>query len=367
MRRPARINRYVLGALALPGLAAAWGCAEAASEDKPTTTSGAGGSGGIISVGGSGGINVGAGGGGGGVVCTLTTKKAAPVPLDLVVVLDWSQSMQGNKWTGTTSALSEFFNDPASAGISVGMVYFPSVKPFAIACDAVSYTLLDVPIAPLPGNAFDLTNSMPAIPNGASTPTFGGLKGAAQAACAYQDAHPTHKVNIVLATDGDPTFCANVTIDKIAGVAKDAQDYNGVRTYVIGVEGSTIYNLDKIAAAGGTTKAYDITQDISQFSAAMAEIRSAALSCEFGIPPPPQGEELIPDEVNFTYTPGGTGTPVTLPRADDLADCGDKPGWYFDNNAAPKKIILCPASCNTVQNDQHAEVSVAFGCHSELN
>src|SRR5207247_9560367 len=98
-------------------------------------------------------------------------------------------------------------------------------------------------------------------------------------------------------------------------------DYDGVHTYVIGVEGSTIANLNHIAAAGGTTAAYDITQDISQFSATMAEIRSAALACEFGIPPPPGGKVLVPDKVNFTYTPGGTDTPVTLPRADDLADC----------------------------------------------
>jgi hypothetical protein len=76
---------------------------------------------------------------------------------------------------------------------------------------------------------------------------------------------------------------------------------------------------------------------------------------------------LVPDEVNFTYTPGGTGMPVTLPRADDLADCGDEPGWYYDNNKAPTKIVLCPASCNTVQNDSSAEVHVAFGCQSVLN
>jgi hypothetical protein len=210
---------------------------------------------------------------------------------------------------------------------------------------------------------------MPANATGGGTPTFAALEGAAFAACAHQDANPTHKVNIVLATDGDPYGCDEELqdIDAIASLAKGARDYNGVHTYVIAVEGANVSNLDKIAYAGGTDAAYDVTKDITEFSAAMAEIRSSALACEFSIPPPPQDMELVPDKVNFTYTPGGTDTPITLPRADDLADCGDEPGWYYDNNAAPHKILLCPASCGTVQNDRGAAVSVAFGCNSLLN
>jgi hypothetical protein len=76
---------------------------------------------------------------------------------------------------------------------------------------------------------------------------------------------------------------------------------------------------------------------------------------------------LVPNEVNFTYTPGGTSEPITLPRADNLGDCGDAPGWYYDNNQAPQKILLCPASCEIVKNDDEAAVAAAFGCTSILN
>jgi len=325
------------------------------------------------------GVGAGAGGGGGGEICTSTSAEAKAVPIDLVFLIDRSGTMglpdSSPKLFAVESALSTFLNDPASDGIGAGIVYFPTVKP-ADLCAVLSYKVLDVPIAPLPDNAFALTNSMPATWSW-GTPEHSGLKGALLAATAYQDAHPTHKVNVVIATDGDGSYGCDgenfvggtyvQDLDALEELAQEAQDYNGVHTYVVAVPGATIASLDKLAAAGGTTAAYDITQDISKFSAAMAEIRNAVLACDFELPPPPLGMDLLPDKVNFTYTPGGTDKPVILPRADDLADCGDEPGWYYDSNIVPTKILLCPASCTTVKNDTSAKVDVAFGCNSVLN
>ncbi|WP_437308444.1 vWA domain-containing protein [Sorangium sp. So ce388] len=371
MSRLARSHRHLFVLLTLSCIAAAWsGCATAS--DRPTTgtsstsqssSSGNGGSGGT------GGqyASDGGGGGGGGETgaCTSTSAQAHRIALDIVFLIDQSGSMTGAKWTGTTTALRTFFEDPASGGIGAGMVYFPTQEPED--CDVTHYMVLDVPIDSLPGHGFALTNSMPADATGVGTPTYGALKGALMAATAYQDAHPTHKVILVLATDGDPNGCEGQSIDEIANLARNALNYNGVLTYVIGVSGSTIATLDKIAAAGGTTAAYDITRDISEFSAKMAEIRTAELGCDFEIPPPPNGQELDPNIVNFTYTPNGMGTPKLLPRADDLADCNDQPGWYYDSNIAPGKIILCPASCATVQVDSKAKVAALFGCQSVVN
>ena len=363
---PATIRRCVFGALALSCVAAAWsGCAEEAGPDGGAGGTFPVGAGGTNGLGGSGGGFASANGGaGGGGVCVSTSEKAEPTPLDIVLLLDRSSGYAGEPWTVITSALGTFFEDPVSDGISVGMVYLSTVKPFADACDADNYKVLDVPIAPLPGNTFALTNSMPADAAG-GTPLHPGLQGALMAATAYQDAHPTHKVILVMTGDGDFNQCTD-DINPIAAMAKSAFDYNGVRTYVIAVQSpfQVLPNLDKIAEAGGTT-VYDAL-DISDFSEKMTEIRAAALGCDFEIPPPPGGQALIPDEVNFTYTPGGTDTPITLPRADDLADCGDKPGWYYDNNVAPTKIIVCPASCATIQNDSLAEVAAAFGCASQV-
>ena len=55
------------------------------------------------------------------------------------------------------------------------------------------------------------------------------------------------------------------------------------------------------------------------------------------------------------------------PPARNATDCEGKPGWYFDSNAAPTKVVLCPSSCSTVQADSAAKVDVLFGCISVLN
>jgi hypothetical protein len=370
MSRPARIHRHVFVSLTLAWIAAAWGgCATSSGESttgtNSTSTSSPSGNGGS---GGAGGSDINFDGGGGvedSGACVSTSAQARRVPLDIIFLIDRSSSMSGTKWIGTKTALTTFFNDPASADIGAGLVYFPAQKPDQ--CNPTTYAALAVPIGVLPMNAFALTNSMPFDALGTGTPTYIALKGALMAATAYQDAHPAHKVILVLATDGDPAGCEPNVIDDIAGLAQGARNYNGVRTYVIGVSGSTIANLDKIAAAGGTTEAYDITQDISEFSAKIAEIRTEALGCDFELPSPPNGQALNPDKVNFTYTPKGVGTPKILPRADDLADCSDQPGWYYDSHDGPTKILLCPASCATVRADSNAKVSVLFGCASVVN
>jgi uncharacterized protein YegL len=365
MNRPARIHQRVFVSLTLTCIAAAWwGCSpvpeQHATETSQSSSSGSGGTGGV------GGIHLDGGDGGDddSGACTSIGAAAHRVPLDIVFLIDQSGSMSGPKWIGTSTALTTFFNDPASANIGAGLVFFPRS---AWDCVTEHYKTLDVPIDLLPSHAFALTNALPADAKGTGTPTYGAIKGALMAATAHQDAHPTHKVILVLATDGDPNGCADDSIELVADLAKSARNYNGVLTYVIGVAGSTVSNLNKVAAAGGTTAAYDVTSDISQFSAKMAEIRKVALACDFELPPPPMGQQLDPYKVNFSYTPKGTGKPALLPRANDFADCNGQPGWYFDSNTAPTKIILCPASCTTVQNDNSAKVDVLFGCKSVAN
>lgn len=378
MRRPTTNSLFFIPLLLSLGSVPIGGCAEEATA-QGGGGSGAGGSGAggegtgaTGATGGAGGegagFTSGGGGEGGGLVCVATSEKAEPTPLDIVFIVDWSASMQGDSWEGSTSALQTFLEDPVSEGISAGIVYFPTIKPFfEDTCAKELYKVLDVPVAALPGNAFNLTNSMPADAVGAPSPLYAALSGGLQAATARQDANPTHKVIVVLASDGDYNACGH-GINDIAAWPKSARNYNGVLTYVIAVESADINfeNLEKIAEEGGTTTFYDAS-DITQFSEKMAEIRASALGCDYPIPTPPAGMDLVPDEVNFTYTPGGSTVPITLPRADDLADCGGQPGWYYDDNEDPTKIIICPASCATIQNDAEAEIAVAFGCASIAN
>jgi Mg-chelatase subunit ChlD len=74
---------------------------------------------------------------GAGEQCAETAIKAEVVPLDLVLVLDASGSMNNpiagkSRWTWVADALSSFVKDPRSAGLGVGLQVFP----FTIAAKA---------------------------------------------------------------------------------------------------------------------------------------------------------------------------------------------------------------------------------------
>lgn len=63
--------------------------------------------------------------------CASSTQEAKELPLDLYLMLDTSGSMddlvaaQKSKWNSVVAAMTAFLNDPASAGIGVGLQYFP--------------------------------------------------------------------------------------------------------------------------------------------------------------------------------------------------------------------------------------------------
>ncbi len=95
-----------------------------------------------------------------------------------------------------------------------------------------------------------------------------------------------------------------------------------------------------------------------------AVVTGSKVSCEVSVPAPPKGKALDPALVNVQYVPGGTGTPADILRVPGAADCGAKGGWYYDNPTTPTRILLCPASCESVQKDDAAKIDVKFGCAS---
>ncbi|WP_437815368.1 vWA domain-containing protein [Sorangium sp. So ce1078] len=365
--------------LVAAGLAAPSGGCAATEDRKPARVSppegaesggggafGASNTGGDASLGEGGFGATGEGGFDEGASCAQTSAAAAFVPLDMLILLDRSGSMLGSKWSGVTSALSTFVNDAASAGVNVGLTYFPRGNSGMNDCEHTAYDELAVAIGELPLHTPEITASIHGTSPGGGTPMRPALQGVLSNATAYKDANPSHKVIVVLATDGDPSGCAGNTVAATAEIAQRALNYNGVQTYVIAVEGSTVANLDLIAASGGTARAFDVTADVAAFSAKMAEIRASALPCELLIPEPPAGATLDTSRVAVKFAAGSTGA-LEIPRADGEADCGSGPGWYYDDELLPKKIILCPASCSTVQGEVQAKLDVLFGCEPKLN
>lgn len=84
--------------------------------------------------GGTGGQIILVGGGGGVPECVIFDSAAALAPLDVFIMLDSSGSMdfiaQGNttKWQLVRNAFETFVNDPESAGLGVGLSFFPIIN-----------------------------------------------------------------------------------------------------------------------------------------------------------------------------------------------------------------------------------------------
>lgn len=308
----------------------------------------------------------GAAGNGDGGGCISVTKKAENIPLDMVIGLDTSFSMDfDDKWTNVKAALESFVTNPSYADLGVGLQFFPIRKQ----CSVPDYQALAVALGPEAQVATPITQALDAQMMAGGTPTVPLLQGL----IAYLQAHPNpaHKPVIVLATDGVPDdACISPvdgetpnTLDNAIAVASAAYAATpSISTFVIGV-GSELTALNGIAQAGGTGQATLVDTGGTaqqQFLAALDAARRTAIPCDFAIP---QGSGVDPDETNVVYDPAGAPEQqfVFVGDANSCAKASTN-GWYFDDPTTPTKVILCDAACDLVKTDDRGQVNVVFGC-----
>ncbi len=92
----------------------------------------------------------------------------------------------------------------------------------------------------------------------------------------------------------------------------------------------------------------------------MNQIKGSLLACEFDIPEPESGT-LDYELVNVQFTPEG-GSPQIVPQVPEAGACGGNAGWYYDDPIAPKKIVLCDATCALVKSTGKASIEIVLGC-----
>ena len=305
--------------------------------------------------------------------CAGTSAEAKAVQLAMLVMLDKSGSMLDTtpggetRWEMVKQALNQFFASAEATGIKVALSYFPVEEPSGTACTTNYYYSPSVPMGVLPGvgnaqvNA--LSSSMASTNPSGGTPTQVALSAAVQYAADWKLVFPADKTIVLLATDGQPGDGCNATLENSTEAASLGFNSDpSIATYVIGV-GPLISNLDSIASAGGTNKAFLVNDgNTSAFLEALKQIKQQAVACEYALPVPPGGTSLNLNKVNFEYTSGGGQTEV-IGNTSDLASCDPvKGGWYYDDPIQPTKLLLCPASCSTIQADLGAKVNVLLGC-----
>jgi hypothetical protein len=263
-------------------------------------------------------------------------------------------------------------------------------------CDAAYYATPDVPVGMLDGTTGGhaamlntmLTAKMPA----GYTPTGPALAGALMFARQRITSMPTHRVAVVLVTDGlpggflgsagtgfPPAECLPGDIAGISALAMGTMGATGappVPTFVIGVfaPGAAAQtaqtNLDMLAKAGQNSQAataviIDTGQNVATaLQNALQAVQSKAIACEYQLPA--GGVDFKKVNVSFT---SGSGSETTIGHAPidgtTGAACDARGGWYYDKDpmtATPTKITACPASCAMFQTDLAGRVNVVLGC-----
>jgi hypothetical protein len=211
---------------------------------------------------------------------------------------------------------------------------------------------------------------------------------------------------VVLVTDGVPTVnsdgctlgsgdpsISQAEYDQFVATVAAQTAGTGVKTFVVGVPGSEdpqgadydpMYELSLLAAAGGTALAgctpssgtsngdsvdprgtychYDMTQTTDFASGLLGTISAIAggiVSCDYTVPPAPPGQVIDPNKVNMIYNDNaGNGTSyLILPNGD--ANC-DR-GWQY-TDATKTAIHICQITCEEVQANPAARISLMFGC-----
>jgi hypothetical protein len=86
-------------------------------------------------------------------------------------------------------------------------------------------------------------------------------------------------------------------------------------------------------------------------------IQGAKIACEVEIPQDSEGKQIDLDTVQVEYAPGNGGPSTVLEQVADASQCKAN-AFYIE----AKMLKLCPDSCNLIQNDDAAKLSVLYGC-----
>lgn len=323
---------------------------------------------------------------------TVTDTIYTYSPIAIYIMQDRSGSMvtgfptgSAQSWGNATTAITQFVNDPASAGLYVGLGSFPPYPSNVANNCQTDCNTPNVPIAALPGNAQAIANAYNTLNPGTLgalnfTPTECGLDGLVSACNAFEATSPGMPCVGLLITDGQPDACDTNVTDLSNILSSGATQ--GIKTFVIALNGVTdITFLNTLAQAGGTGSAIDLTQSSSSTAIVNAlntvrqkvatqvssqvvttqTVVSSALPCEWAIP-----NTIDRTMTNLQYTSATVTTPETLGHIQDdlVSSCGTGDAWYYDVPApgTPTKVLLCPDTCNKVKTDTNPSMSLIFGC-----
>ena len=302
--------------------------------------------------------------------CDMTTPLGTEIigdPPDMMLVVDISGSMCSpliDSFPPSMTTKMQIMRDALHGlvdrmdrRINFGMMFFPSD-------DMCAAGTVRNPIMPMNASAIQSTLGTLtvdffgcALAHPGATPTGPTL----DAARAHYGTIPMNPIGryVLLATDGLPNCGPPLpeggteeTVDETI-TAISALFSLGIQTYVLGLGdgfGGT-GDLDRMAAAGGTTRHYS-ARSPTELDTALSTIAATVIppSCTVAIDGPPRNPDLF--RVRFD---GGD----LIPR-----DMSHTRGWDYD--PATNTITFYGAECAAVESGSVTSVDVDFGCPGPL-
>jgi hypothetical protein len=319
--------------------------------------------------------------------CGSGDQPAQMTPVYMVFLYDKSGSMgddpngqwqnQATRWDPMKLGMIDFFSHSGSIGIAASLKFFPAPGDKATTCHADYKTATLVPLeAPQP-----LIDALQSTTPGGGTPTLPAVIGGIGRAKQLMTDNPGSKAVVVLVTDGEPAIynaqtsqievdCApldssltNTIADIVTVVNAAKRGTPSIPTYVIGI-GEAQDSMNAIATAGGTGKMIQLDaskppeQTRAMLTESLRQIRTTQFECSMALP---TSADYDRDHVNVRFQ-HSDGSVEELGKSVGCA----APGWYFDNDGSPTKILLCPATCSSIQSDLNGKLLFTLGCPTKI-
>jgi hypothetical protein len=332
--------------------------------------------------------------------CAQANAQATLKPVDMFIMFDASISMGpgdcdvgdsvASPWCYAINALSSYLKGASSTGSAAALQFFGQGGGPASSNACTTGAGFDVSVVPggasgytaLPSSAFD--SALDGAGPNQYTPLEAAIRGIVKFTSNPSNRRAGRTTIGVLITDASTPLDCSTNWSTMAGLLQSHTTSTGIKTYVIGMNGANFTNLETLAQGGGGAEHPDVVGAATDACGngsgpcrhwnagngttgaplveALKQIQGLAVGCSFAIPTPEGGGTIDPNQVRVEYRANGTGAPASFARVSDAPGCTASGGWYYDSNANPTTVNLCPSSCKTIQGDGNAKVDVLFGC-----
>ncbi|MGC4093790.1 MAG: vWA domain-containing protein [Polyangiaceae bacterium] len=125
----------------------------------------------------------------------------------------------------------------------------------------------------------------------------------------------------------------------------------------------TVYSdlVQSTQGVGGDLCLQDFQPVFDRLAKQIITTSSSQIACEWSFPSVPTGQTFSGNLVEVRRTDANGSS--TLSRVHTATQCASG-GWYLDNNLNPTKIVACPSTCSSIQNQSSGKIDVTFGCES---